>query len=275
MRKTISCCAALAIACIGQSAVAESSAYGVVSFTSISLTDLDPLDGIAPSLLRSNVAMFTYAEAVSSPASDSFDLVFSRRRATLDPVTTSAPVPAGFQVDAAAQFSGGPAGTLRGDVQVGLDGRATAYTELKYDFVLSPHTSVTFVGSLFGRSATVGQQAGANEQLAWSDPRLLFTGNLIPLGGVQFVLGNLSVTPTGPAYALAEISDSLAINYTITNDTDQTQTTQFWSFVGVHARNSSVAMVPEPSTYACMLAGLVLLSAAARRRQVPCRDSLS
>lgn len=267
MRTTISCCAAVAIACTAQNAVAESSAHGAVSFASISLTDLDPLDGIAPSMLSSNFATYTFAEAVSSQASDSFDLVFGRRRTTLDPVSTSAPVPAGFQVSAIAQFSGGTAGTLQGDVQVGLDGRATASTEVKYDFVLTPHTSVTFVGSLTGHSASVGQQAGANEQLAWSDPRLLFFGNLIPQGGVQFVLGNLTVTPIGPGYALAEMTDSLAINYTITNNTDQPQTTQFWSFVNVHARNSSVTAIPEPSSYACLLAGLALLSVVLRRRR--------
>ncbi len=246
---------------------AESAATAAVRIDSITLTDLAPDDGVLPTFDIRNITVYGSANAVNTPLPDPFDLNVIRTRTSLVPLSVIAPVPEGFDIRASGQFSGGTLGTLQSDVAVGLDGRATVYSEVKYDFALSPHTSATFVGSLSGYAALVGQQAGANEQLSSTEARFLVFGDLIPQRGVQFVLP-VQLFPSGSDYSFRELRDSLDINFTVTNNTDSVQVSQYWIFVNSHARNSAmVALIPEPHEYMTLLAGLALVGARAKRQK--------
>jgi len=252
-----------AVATLAASSVyaeASSSATGI-NFR-YTLTDLDPTDGITPSLSFANGAAYNASAGAGVQLAGVDTTSVHYGASTFGPVASSE---SNAQSSASAAISGdGSLGgaTLHAQGQSTPGPVATSYTAtttvLRPSAVVDPYASFTLSANtevhfmldvdLKAKSTNFHELATA---LAYFD---IFdtTGRNYhaQLNADLFAMGN------------SEVKDLLEIY--VGNFTGDAQT--YYANVGVQAIGSVLAPVPEPATYALMLSGLVFVGWAAKRR---------
>jgi len=150
--------------------------------------------------------------------------------------------------------------SLQATTTIDQGGFGTGDAFVRSSFSLAPGASVTFTGgltlSVFGTN-----QAFAPDHIT-TDLYGLATG-LMVIGGFpedSRTIGNFGLPYTAGAYAFNQVQ---TLSVSITNSTDSAMTGYFESGVGVY----SVSAVPEPGTYAMLLAGLACTGLVAHRRR--------
>jgi len=260
-------------------ALAASSATATLSNLQMTLIDLNPADGIAPSIAWSgNNGSFVYVSgiAVDAELSDYQSFGFGDPSSFV-PLSGSAQT-ALSQVSAAIQAAGSYSGTNLTATGSALGARTagqfssfdgTAYAPTGY-FTLSPYTLVTFEGNAtLTATTTVGMDAfGVESALARA---YLSANGLGAFGtGSQSTYDQLEGSAAQSCDAdfkcvgtTKTAAGHLAVTFVNLTNGNLSGTL---STVALVSGQSAVNAVPEPATYATLVAGLCLLGLVARRR---------
>jgi PEP-CTERM motif len=285
-------------------ALAAAASANATSFSSatlgpiqVQLFDLNPLDGVGPSItfLTNGNGSGNYAYAYASNyslgiyagetnyGSNSFSSVsananipstFSTASITSGPNETSAQ---GVSLSASGQVSG----TSNNDSNSYSAYALAPNSYYNGNFVLSAYTMVTFSAlATSSATTTVGNVPYQGSEYAQASAGLSVSGSA-PLGaGYQNSSANVS---SYASYTYSYAWDDQAQQYVYTYSGQQDSST---NMVGVSFTNltsadkqgtvsanvyaygsSSIAAVPEPETYAMLLAGMGVIATIARRRR--------
>jgi hypothetical protein len=250
---------------------AETSARGTVSNIGFELIDLDPNDGIIPSI-NFNVTGGYYFEdpvtriALADPGSGY--AVDVRKNATLlEPFSDSASyAPGGGRaVRASAGVSGRLLDGLVMEAQASsAGGKAEAsggVTSGHIHFILSPNSAVRITADLY---ATAVRDPALIDGGSYADVRFLIFPNVpeaFGYGGPEVHAGatyNPDWTVDGPFAATH-------VDYLLSNRAGQSSTSMVTFNAGAIVNTLATSPVPEPATWGMLLGGMGLLAAARRR----------
>ena len=273
--------------------LAKSSASASVKDFNYTLTDLNPWDGIAPSLeVDRHRTDFDYS-FVSGYASDfstgntpgfynTGDHYTSKTLGAFSPVSGTGVTDSSVMSATVGKDSLSAQGSAEGHDDARytyFDATANPTAGYTY-FTLSPQTSLTFTGNQ-SLTATSSVNSSIGDEFA-SASRFLYGfahddagaeqsfggfSALYSINGSQ-ILNTYDFQNGNSTYDDAFVGTSLssAFNHTITNTSDNAITGYLYSYVSVSGTSyASTSPVPEPSTYAMLLAGLCLITCASRR----------
>lgn len=231
----------------------------------VELTDLDPSDGIAPSLgLDPQARSTTYAQVQSEAGQDSF------RQGASAFGAVSAGVDVGASAGSAA-FSGDPLGagaaisasaTGAGFSAIGWGGAAISDPQGGFpDLVLGPQSEVTFSGT-----ATIDWSDTNTGAVTYALVDLRFW-QVVDDADVNFVEDFLGSAYYGQGTPSGSISGPVSI--TFANPTDAAQSVVFDVELHAYATNHEAypSPVDEPASAALLLAGASIVLWGARRRR--------
>jgi hypothetical protein len=251
------------------SSFAVEAPWASASFTNVQITftDLDPFDGILPSLTLGQVATLV---SVGSPnmtnaMGDIHSFAHERRRSSTDGLSAVMPTVEGFLSSASAVRQPG----LTGDIQVATYlpdiNNLSSNSTLEFYFTIPSNTAVTLSGArkITGGVTEVGRDVADQDANAVASVGVFHS--TLPLGstGDSLVYSLNSRTST-----VRSFSESLDFSITLTNSTPGSWASPaFASFTLSASNRNTVAIVPEPSTYAMMLAGALALAAVARAKR--------
>jgi hypothetical protein len=269
MVRTLIAASALAFALV-PAARATSTADATLSDLRITLLDLAPADGVAPSIVFSPGTASVAAAAAVSPGASTYWQ--QRGTSPFDPVATSGRL---FDVGGAASFAGDPraggatlaASAFANPSFAGGSGQAYLDNQPSGDvsFVLSAQSQVSFTGL-----ATVQWNAGDPRGDASGAVQLMFwqfiDGNFFTLASDNLVAGWIS-----GARDQQQRSASRQVAITFANATDSAVTLDYTVLAQAFADEVAVPVtpVPEPTGAWLLLAGALPLAWAARRRAYP------
>ncbi len=270
---------AAVVACSAPSAFAAASSALAIHTVTITLTDLDPLDGIAPSITPSyasqpylNVGAAGFDPAYSI---DAYAALGGKAGSQLAGAASTPFAHSSALVSGAATIAGFDGMTLAGGAQSSAVGHGeygalgASYTAM--NFTISANTAVTVTfGATIDLATTIGLDAATGEsELAKAHLMLRMDGIgddgiptvdelfFEPFAGYRFdALGN----PVGDAFHWA---GDLSVSFSNVDDHDNLATFYGEGGLGGH----SIAAVPEPATYGMLLGGLALLGGLSRRRR--------
>lgn len=237
----LSLCAVMALAAWAPAQAATSKVLASVDQFQYRLVDLDLNDGISPSLTITTeflgVASFGGGQyqALRTYGTTATETIFGSSRSVLSDSTASVAATVNHPVP------------LDG-VRHGYDG----YSQRVVDFVLSPNTRMIFSGV-----ATLTNEHIGYFEMAYSDVRVYGLLNQEQANGVM--------NEFDKTYSVRNGTETFNLNATLTSDSlarngrfvVQTSAT----LVG------PVSTVPEPSSYAMLLAGAFVVGSVARRRR--------
>lgn len=252
------------------SAQAASSASAFLSFSVLSTGGFawsaDPELVASASSDASAADLTGYAEAagVFSPAYGAASIGSDFAIGTAVPSTAA--FSTGTTTVANAQTSTGPSqvfSSLAAFALVPTSGTSSATAFSRSYFTLDAGASVTFQGALF--LTAVGSNPAAPVNFNVSEFYGFATGLLEVNGGglVENTVGGPDTTGLVGDYNLSD-ADVVTLSYT--NATNAAITTYLDSGVSVYSA-SALAPIPEPGTYAMLLAGLLVMGFVAVRRQ--------
>ncbi|MFA9218335.1 MAG: PEP-CTERM sorting domain-containing protein [Sphingomonadaceae bacterium] len=266
-------------------ATSSSATFGTLVIT---LTDLDPHDGVAASLtFQTQGHAYVLGEALGwgeSAEEALFAHTAPRPQGALGDVAATSWSSANASLMAADTVAGFSTLSASGAALSGLDGYgayrsyATGQDPFLNQFTLSAHTMVTFSTMATLQSQTsMGYNLEADQgEYANAHALLLVTGS--SLDGQEYVDGHeVDVTATfnvrddGSTEGV-KASWSGLLSASLSNDTAFQANGELHAFVsteGVSAVWDGVTPVPEPSSYAMLLGGLLLLGGVAKRRARP------
>lgn len=244
---------------------AGASATTRIGNVTLAVLDLTPQDGSNPGFTR-----------------DSFDsrlLVYADTRNTGGDVDRHqvAPVPHAAGV---AQLAPGPADVRAttsgaiGDVVahsaastgLGLDNIASAESEQRLWLTLAPHTLLTVAGNVFTEASRTLAPGQGYRVFTWASVDITDTDQV-----TTSYLSRESSLIWGEATTLARNDEFFTLAYANPGDTDLAISLNFLAYNDITA-----TAVPEPATWATLLAGLVLAGAAAcRSRTTRCGKFLA
>jgi hypothetical protein len=268
-------------------------AYSTASFSNVKVTliDLDPNDGIAasisflPNATRFDGGAYIHGEAETGVVGG-YDPGHQLNRFDKAGAWQSTNVSGSAHTDlasAAASVTGSATGvgftalSVSGSALSGTDdhGNYFSYASVPHDsvgnrsFILSANTQVVFsVDASMSATMTRGYTAGALEGEAAAALMSLYAGGLAADGST---LDDLQQHSVSVQYAdgdpLHGASDSWAglMSASYSNLSNHSSQGAFWADAQVGG-HSVLAAVPEPETYAMLLAGLGLMGSLARRR---------
>jgi hypothetical protein len=254
---------ALAVAALGGAPAAHATAnaaasIGVVTWT---LTDLDPLDGIAPSFSTQYAGGFVSVSAPNGNGAIQF-LTGNYANATATDASAYGSASAssfstGGQTNSQALGSG-VAGT-----QVTANTTTAPFTA---GFTLSPRTSVTVsMPASLSASTTVGYSAG-NSESAESFGELIAADGGVSFNYVAYRSVSVSYGYDGAAYSGQSASDSVTVQLTFANATALPLQGTLYGYAFTNAYSSIALAVPETHPLALWAAGLGALGLVTRRR---------
>ncbi|MDY0744374.1 PEP-CTERM sorting domain-containing protein [Paucibacter sp. R3-3] len=285
---------ALGLALTAGSALADSTASGTLGNVHITLTDLDPNDGITPSLSINfgsqpylNGAVGSYGPGfiqdgyahlgknASSTVTDSIQAPFASSSATMIGANTVAGI--GSMTVAGSATSG--------TVGFGEFGALAAnYTSSQ--FVLSPNTAITItVDATLNVQTTLGYDPLTGNLEHASGHVLMFfdgtatDGSSLYTDAGQDLYVDAAMDSNGKITG-AKQSWSGTLDISFANASSQSIVGNFYSELSVGGLSMAVpsvgtdpaATVPEPSTYALLLGGLGVVGGIARRRKTARQD---
>lgn len=286
---------ALAAACLAALAgpvLADASSSASFGAVTITLIDLDPGDGIAPSLTFNPPASkydgggHIFGEVQSwTPGAElnRFEHVGGKQAMTLADSAQTSMASASASVVGEAGVAGFSAMSARGSA--GSDknafGMYTSYVEVPYSyannaFTLSAHTQVVFsVDASVSAAYTLGYAEGGRES-EYAYASISFYAGGQGAGGawlddlqqrqVSLIFDKDAGAPSGSDSAAWQGAVSASYSNLGAGSADG----QFFAQASVGgmsvAAGQPATAVPEPAAYALLLAGLVLTGAAARRR---------
>lgn len=239
--------AALSSASSASAAVASASASMDWNSFTYAVIDTDPTDGIAAALNWTSKWSNVSANVESYQSASSYD--WATPISAVDGVATALASP-----DALTATFSSPPGTLNASAWVNRDG----------SFTLSAHTLVTFsvmVTTSIDMNVPINGNAYAWAQIEANGPGFDGDPNSFQKGGT----GKISwANGSGPQ------SDSGKINASLFNGSANDMDGSLNAFASVTSYGFNPVVtppVPEPETYAMLLAGLGLMATIARRRK--------
>lgn len=275
--------------------VAAVSASATISDLTITLYDLNPLDGIVPTITWANVSasdpnFATYTNAsVSGPygASNTYNYMpigqGNSSSATIFNATANANIAGSLGSDSpSGQISASGTATASNS---GWQGKSFSASAQNYyyiggsNFMLSANTAVVFQAKASTQaSATVGydaatgqsESASANASMIVSGVGASGNGNQSSNDSTSSAIGNYY---WGYPYTATNQSTSVVLAGAFVNTSAGNLSGVFQLGANVYGQTnvvalpSSIAAVPEPESYAMFLAGFALIGAVARRRQ--------
>jgi hypothetical protein len=264
-------------------ALAAVSASATISDFTITLYDLNPLDGIVPTISWSSVSgvdpnMATYTSAnVSGPygGSSTFNYTpigaLNSSTAAIYNATATANITA-----SSVSASGSATATSSSWQSKSFSANAQNYYYYGSNFILSANTAVVFQANASTQAtATVGYDYATGQgETASANAFMTVSGTGASGNGNQSSTDNLSSSAGGyywwyPTPPLTQ-SNSAVLAGAFVNTSAGKLTGSFQLGANVNGNTSvvaaAVAAVPEPESYAMFLAGLGLIGAMARRR---------
>ncbi|WP_229261901.1 FxDxF family PEP-CTERM protein [Duganella guangzhouensis] len=259
-------------------ASASSSVSATLGNLHYTLIDLDPNDGITPSIVFGNVGYTDRSSQTSTYAYDDANGVHSKFNRAVAPSITSSVTQSSPQYSMSASASGTSmlnSGVLSaylqtsGDNKVSFDYDSTADFGV-LQFTLSAHTAITFYADASVSAASSGLPSGGyrNSALGIATLSGSFGGNGTALSFFNEDARASLDQIVGSAGADLPVTDAKnqTLEFTYNNLLDIGIRGYVTSSVGTYA-TLAVLAVPEPETYAMLLAGLGLIGAIARRRK--------
>lgn len=283
MRKT-ALAAALACATLAAPALADSFASATFSNFRISLFDLDPTDSFAPSIYWDDApgysslvsGMVSASGPSTPPVSDSYIQFGAGQFGALQATVTTPYSQASSRVTSGVpQFDGGAievSGQARQAPGAGSEFRAEAQAVgwgVGSPFALSPKTAVVFSGLGSVRAAVEGKAGGGGEAQAGINMTVTGNGPGGP-GGTQSSFDSLRAFTK----AASGSTDTFAEERMMVGSFLNNSLSEIWGELRLVATADGLATagpVPEPGSYAMLLAGLGLMAGVARRRRFPGR----
>ncbi len=253
--------APLVLALATPAAQADSGASASLSFNVIAGPGFTwlatPVSSADSSASAATLTGFDFAAGIFSPVYGPADTAFDLGTGAGVPVTSAA-----ASTDAvfgnAFSFGAPGAATLAASALVSDSGRADATSFARSWFSLDAGASVTFQGALLLSVTGTNLAFPANVS---SGDFYGFASGLLAVGGDEALreLGGPASTGMAGSYSLNDLG---ALTLTVTNTTGSLLTTYLDSGVTVY----SASVVPEPGTYALLLAGLGAVSFIVRRK---------
>jgi hypothetical protein len=244
--------------------VAAPTARAQITGVTLVVMDLNPTDGIVASATFSEIAssVEAHSDNLANANGDGYRFTITRRRDTAEALAAVMPPLLGFMSAASAWRGGGLAADMSATVYLPDLNNIAANSKLAFDFLLSGKSSLTVSGlmSSFAAIPEVGRDVPSREAAAVANS--IFSGPLVDLGG-RLLSSSSGVTPLSSS---ATASDLLPFSFTFENLSSLAQPGRIDFSVSAGAINT-VAVVPEPKTYALMLAGVVVLAGFARAKR--------
>jgi hypothetical protein len=244
---------------IGNSAMAQVSSTANVRSTGYQLIDLDLNDGVSPWITFVNTSNAANAQISVGTYSDGFTSAASRNASSPRPIGVSV---GDANAGAAASYSGGVFGSLASNGQTNDQGSYSANQSFNTSFVLSPKTILVYFGEISGTVSS----AVPYYQNTQSSASASLNGSLLPGYG-----GQQSSSINNSLYNYYGGSNQFNQSFTLSfvNGNAVELNGNFSANTSTYGSNSIAAAraVPEPETYAMMLAGLAGLGFVARRKK--------
>jgi PEP-CTERM motif len=240
------------------SVMAQASSTAAVSDTRYQLIDLDATDGIAPTITFFGTSNTSGARVFTGNSSDGYSSTATRNSTSTRAISVSI---GDGNASADASYSGDNFGSLFSAGQVSNLGNFGASQSFSSSFTLAPNTLLLVLGRMSGK--VVGGMY--YDQYASSSASISLSGNLTSSGGYQssqFYTGANTLFSGSSQY-------NSEFGLSFINGTTSEITGSYSVATSVEGVNNVVPAVPvpEPETYAMMLAGLGLLGFVARRKK--------
>jgi len=262
MKKLLIAGIAVAVTIAAQPAFALATATASITGFSFTLIDLDLTDGITPALTFTGQSSQVQ---VWSPFGSQFDNAaewFTPLQSSID----LPPFAASSQITATGgSASASNAGTLNSGDNSFVGG--SAYPVLA-SISITPRTGVIFRTSFAGSATTTVGQVGNDSEFAFAEGYMyLFLSEAS--GGQQFIsFRNVSAGSqfNGNGFVGESNSFNGVLEMTYANFSSVASSGSVFAYAAAYA--SSTLPIPEPGTWALMLAGLLGVSAATRRKHL-------
>ncbi len=270
---------ALGIALAAGPAFADSSASATLGNVHISLTDLDLSDGITPALAINFGSQPYLNGAIGSYGTEFLRDGYAHLGANASSIVTDS-VQAAFATSSATMVG---ADTLAGITSMVVSGTAgsssvgfgefgaLAANYTSASFTLSAHTSITitvdaamFAQTTFGYDPVTGAAESASGHVMMVFDGYDADGNSLYDDAYQELAVDAALDANGNVTG-AQQSWSGTLSVTFSNASSQDVLGTFYSELGVGG-SSIPAPVPEPASYALLMAGLGAIAWVARRR---------
>lgn len=242
---------------------AAASASASIGTVSITLIDLDPLDGIAPSL-----TFFDGVSQSSGYVSDPYASDYTSAAGFNTPTSALASSATGWASGSTSPNGATSSTMLYGATADGVYNNANGYGGSYGQFTLTPWTLVILTTSYDVEAMTTIGTDGVNYESSTAGAHLEM--NIAVDDGWEYHYtyryASASYMWDGMGYVPTSDAGSGQLTLSVANVADTEVSGNFYSNASTYAY-SYIAAVPEPSTYAMLLAGLAGIGAAVRRRR--------
>ena len=249
----------ISAALIGTTALAQVHSSASISSTSYQLIDLDLTDGISTDINFADNRAFSFANVLTGTFSDGFSSSANRNSTSNRAIGVSV---GDASAGAASSYSGGIFGALASSGQANEQGNYNTFQSFNTSFTLTPKTLLVFFGRISGRAES-GLSFAQNSN---SSAAISFSGNLLPNGsGFQ----SSSINDSANSFIFSnsnQFDKQFSLSFINGNAVELTGNFSATTSISGINNDTFPAPIPEPETYAMLLAGLSIMGVMARRR---------